>query len=172
MKKIQLNIQSYKDANDGFNKSMDKTFSTWQRSGNSYTRRIIAYSTIWGDEYEEANVEAYKRYVMKPFDLETDLSEERLSSLSSIAIQALIGAAQDEVQKKSEEIFGTKAEHADTARKEGAGEFGRHIGYGPELIADPDPDKGLESMYSDRGMGEFGRILRSYYYYEKKEETI
>ncbi|AEJ19217.1 M23 family metallopeptidase [Gracilinema caldarium] len=50
-----------------------------------------------------------------------------------------------------------------------AGEFGSHIGYDPVLKESPNIDDGLEQLWQDRGMGELGRLMRSYIYWSMKE---
>ncbi|MDL2229947.1 hypothetical protein LJC14_06835, partial [Treponema sp. OttesenSCG-928-L16] len=211
---------SVKEANENFSESMDENFAAWEKNGNTYTKRFIAYSTLLSDKYERVSVAGYREYIMSPFNFETDLSEERLINLSSLAIQVLISDAQEEVKEKSEEIFGTADENTKKAqsdrtetinvykkkkvvtgfrevvhtirdgeyttrvpiyewqdelkdtqyRSEGAGEYGRHIGYAPVTVAEPDVDKGKNSLFVNSGKGELGRLMSEYIYYQMKED--
>lgn len=83
---------------------------------DTYTKDVVVHSTLV-DPYitERASVAAYAYYAMTAWSLSTDLSDGALDGLESGAIQALIGKAQKEVEKKSEEVFGkdgeTGAEH-------------------------------------------------------------
>ena len=51
----------------------------------------------------------------------------------------------------------------------GAGEFGSYIGYDPVLKESPNVDDGLENIWQDKGMGELGRLMRSYIYWSIRE---
>ena len=159
---------------------------------------------------ERASVEGYKAYIMKPVNLTTDLSDQRLQGLEASAIQALIKNAQDEVKKESETIFGSEEDNSEEgkenrrvtktvekkkqvandlwtmittfkaskevveetkeeSREWGAGEFGRYIGYEPILQGNPNIDDGIEGIWIDKGMGELGRLMRSYIYWSIRE---
>jgi hypothetical protein len=154
--------ESVKDANEGFAESMDEMLASWEKSGNTYTKEILVHSTLWGDDYDRVNVAGYKDYEMSPITLETDLSEGRLETLSSLAIHGLIGEAQEEVKEHSEAIFGDGAENK--------GEYGEHIGDAPVTVEAPNPDKEQSQMFVDAGSGELGRIMRDYIYYSNKEQ--
>jgi len=66
---------------------------------------------------ERASVEGYKAYIMKPVNLTTDLSDNKLEGLEASAIQALIEQAQDEVKKESETIFGSEEDNSEEGKE-------------------------------------------------------
>ncbi|MFA6506911.1 MAG: hypothetical protein WCT14_12455 [Treponemataceae bacterium] len=111
---LQENLDA---ANRGFKESMDETFvmdGKWQRAGSNYTKKVVVHSTLFDPMItENASVEGYIAYVMSPWTLRTDLSDGALANVDAMVIQALIEKAQGEVTKKSEEVFGTKAENDD-----------------------------------------------------------
>lgn len=213
-------VESVDNANRNFRASMDDTFvydGKWSRQGNSYTKEVVVHSTLW-EQYitENAYVEGFIAYTMNPWTLETDLSDGALANLDYRGIQALIARAQDEVARKSHEVFG-KADDSENAAERtkevyfyrdvqigtrtekqidecgneyevsvpvyesqidasktvkktwGAGEFGSHIGFDPTLKESPDANAGISDIWQDEGMGELGRLLRSYIYWSLKE---
>jgi hypothetical protein len=107
--------ESVWEANAGFEESMDDMFVSWEESGEYYTKEIVVYSTLWGDTYESAQVKKYTPYEMEPYEIVTDLSERRLMELNSVAIHALIGDAQEEVQAQSEKVFGGAGDNTEKA---------------------------------------------------------
>lgn len=101
-------------ANRNFRESMDDTFvhkGRWNRQGMNYAKEVVVHATLWENYItEHAYVEGYIAYAMNPWRLETDLSDSALSELDYRAVHALIERAQNEVKKKSEEVFGTQEE--------------------------------------------------------------
>jgi len=216
--------ESVRRADDDFGNSMRATFvdgGLWKRQGGNYVKDIVVHSTVAAPYITEcASVEAYRSYAMNPWRLGTDLSDGTLAALDHDAVQVLIAAAQQEVARKSEEVFGTPEENGDAASKartrtvdvfrseravtgsrvlswtdrdgelhtrtvdvyetrdvldhtetqaEGAGEFGRHLGYAPVVKLCPNPDDGQEAMFQAAGSGELGRLMASYFYWSLKE---
>lgn len=52
---------------------------------------------------------------------------------------------------------------------EGAGEFGRHLGYAPVARIGANPDDGEDGVFQAAGSGELGRMMASYIYWSLKE---
>lgn len=52
---------------------------------------------------------------------------------------------------------------------EGAGLFGKHIGYQASMADNPDPDAGEAGVLQDPGSGELGRLMVQYMYWSVKE---
>jgi len=215
--------EQVKDANEGFAESMDETFvmqGSWRKEGRYYRKDVVVYSTLMDPVVtEETSVEGYIAYLMAPVTLSVDLSDGTLARLDFMGVQARIQKAQEEVQDKSEELFGGEEDNTEEAKKSrekivkfyktrkkqvgvrieqnpfgkgeievpiyahetyeeeslrktkswGAGLFGTYIGYDPVLQETPDIEKGLEGIWQDSGMGELGRLMRSYIYWSIKE---
>lgn len=52
---------------------------------------------------------------------------------------------------------------------DGAGEFGRHVGYAPIVRIGANPDDGENGIFQAAGSGELGRLMASYIYWSLKE---
>lgn len=111
--------ENLKEANKDFRKSMDDTFTLggqWKREGTGFVKDVLVHSTLFDPAiYETAHVAGYVSYAMTPWQLKTDLSDGLLETLDASGINALVGQAQAEVQRKSEEIFGGAADESDEA---------------------------------------------------------
>ncbi|GAB1482961.1 hypothetical protein MASR2M78_17770 [Treponema sp.] len=147
-------------ANKDFEKSMDETFEIqggWKRSKDSYNKNILVHTTVF-DPYifDHVQVSGYKAYTMSPWSLRTDLSEQNLKDISADGIWVLVGKAQEEVEDQSKKIFGEENKK---------GELGLWIGAEPTLAEEPDLDDGIDSVWSDPGSGQLGRLMQSYIYW-------
>jgi len=198
---------SVRQANEGFSKRMTQMFiggGMWKRMGSRYVKDIVVHSTV-GTPYitEQADVEAFREYALGDWSLKTDLSDGTLALLGAASVQDLIGRAQQEVQARRDEVFGTAEELGADAvasrtltwtdddgnshtrdvevygmvdvldhteeQTDGAGEFGRHLGYAPVVRPGADPDDGESSVFQAAGSGELGRLMASYIYWSLKE---
>jgi hypothetical protein len=160
---VRALAENVRDANAQFDESMDDTFilnGGWSRLGMVYVRDVIVNSTVWDQIItEKAYVEAYRNYIQPPWELKTDLSDKNLNVLDTYGIQALIGAAQREVEEKGKELFGD------------GGFFLLWIGDAPILKPNPNPDDGQWNIFIQYGSGELGRLLRDYYYWLLKGQN-
>ena len=217
-------VVSVRQANEGFSQRMTQVFlggGMWKRRGGRYVKDIVVHSTV-GTPYitEQADVEAFRQYALGDFSLKTDLSDGTLAQLGAASVQDLIGRAQQEVQARCDEVFGTAEELGADAvasrtrqvnlyraergvvdtrtltwtdddgnshtrdvevygmvdvldhteeQTDGAGEFGRHLGYAPVVRLGANPDSGESGVFQAAGSGELGRLMASYIYWSLKE---
>jgi hypothetical protein len=172
------------EANKNFDENMDETFiisGRWSRSGKNYINDIlVSASAISGGKREKVAVETYHYYEMEIIILKTDLSEERLLTLESFAIQAIIKEMGDELKTIQDSIFGSEKENAAFNNKSGdakrfqsqPGKFGKHIGYEPKTKDRPEIDIDTISenkIFDHKGEGELGRLMTKYIYWKYKE---
>ena len=182
--------ESVKEANKGFEKSMDEVFVTvgYGTDGGEYKREAVKRSTlISGLIMETQRVEAYRWYAMPRLELKVDLSQGRLNGLEAGAVMDLVGIAQEEVGEQQNRIFGegkklTDAEkrakglvfeitaNGEAKTKElGEGEFGQWVGYSPEFAKEPDFDKSQNDNIVVQGKGELGRLMGAFIWNQTKE---
>ncbi|MDR1788327.1 MAG: hypothetical protein LBR16_07760 [Treponema sp.] len=151
LEQLKANV---KFANEGFGENMDDLFvfaGQFVKQGRNYVKDVIVHSTLIDNVItERAKVEVYNEYVMPEITDQPDLSDAALNGLGSIAIDRLLQAALEGVQKMTEQIFGNTEEHID-------GEFTGHIGEAPDFEAETD------------GTGECGRLVSEYYKWAQKE---
>jgi len=161
---IQTLNRNLAQANEDVRQSLDRTFilqGRWRRDGATYVKDVVDHSTLFNPIITtRALVQGYIAYVMNPWKLSTDLSDARLVNLTPQGISALIAQAQGEVERQGQQVFGTS----------GKGLFGKHVGTEPTLRGNPNLDEGMENLWSDRGSGELGRLLRSYIYWSLREQ--
>ena len=181
--------ESVKQANEGFETSMDTTFGDagYAKSGGVYERETIMRSLFFDIVSENLRVGGYVWYAMPALQLKVDLSQSRLSGLDAGAVMDLVGAAQEEVGSAQKRIFGEgkelsqaekkakglvvsfRAEKRDISKEMGEGEFGAWIGYAPEFTDEPDFDKSQRRNIIVSGKGELGRLMGDFIWNEMRE---
>jgi hypothetical protein len=182
--------QSVKEANKGFEKSMDEVFVTvgYGKSGGEYKREAVARSTFFGGtKMETQSVGGYRWYALPALELKVDLNQGRLSGLEAGAVIDLVGMAQEEVGEAQKKVFGegkvlSEAEkrakgllvdftaNDTTGTKElGEGEFGQWVGYSPEFTKEPNFDKSQDDNVVVQGKGELGRLMGVFIWNQTKE---
>jgi len=161
-------------ANEGFRASMDNIFiynGLWRRSGNNYVKDIIKGSTLFTPVISETvTVTGYANYVMEQVVLKTNLDENHLAVLDSIAIRALVDNINFEIHSIAGEIFGIGEEQIKISangveREQSPGKFGVHIGYIPADKLSGNPGKTRKDMFYDEGAGELGRLISEFTYW-------
>jgi len=155
-------------ANQNFRNNMDNVFSKglWNKNGDNYVKDIIKGSTLFDPVVTQTvTITGYRNYIMEPVTLKTNLDDDFLSGLDTIAIQGLIYNVYAEVQTIAGDIFGNdqKAIPISNNRELSPGKFGTHIGYGPA-----EKNQGTKSrseMFYDEGSGELGRLMSDFQYW-------
>ncbi|MCL1958243.1 MAG: hypothetical protein FWF68_01440, partial [Spirochaetes bacterium] len=156
-------------ANQNFRDNMDNTFifkGLWSKSGNNYVKDIIKGSTLFEPVVtQKVNITGYRNYIMEPVKLQTNLDDDFLSGLDSIAIQGLISNVYAEVQTIAGDIFGydQKPIPISNSREQSPGKFGAHIGYSPAERNMGTKNRG--DMFYDEGAGELGRLMSDFQYW-------
>lgn len=163
---------SVDDANDGFNRAMNRFFiagASWRRDGDSYRKDVVVHSTAL-DPYitERAAVAAYRRFIATPWRLSVDLSDGALAGMDAGGLRALVARAQGEVGAKAEEIFGGPRDGSG-GTDEAGGALGLHIGREAVMADDPDPGRGEAGTLRDAGSGELGRLTAAFIYWSVRE---
>ncbi|MCL2411301.1 MAG: hypothetical protein FWC97_06625 [Treponema sp.] len=165
-------IESVDLANEDFRRSMDNTFifkGLWTRSGNNYVKDIVRGSTLFTPIISETvTVTGYANYIMEPITLKTNLDENFLAALNSVAIHGLIENVFLEIQIITAEIFGTGENPISVSgnRKQSPGSFGAHIGYEPNLRPKDNFGNTRSSIFFDQGAGEHGRLMSEYVFWD------
>ena len=185
-------------ANKNFRSNMDDHFiysGLWSKKGNNYEKEVIKGSTLFTSIItEKATIKGYADYKMEPIILKTNLDEEYLAALDTIAIRGSLENAILEIKEITDEIFGKEGEEAkiieedkikaiknkiretvnikkkDDVRTLSPGKFGAHIGYSPDLKKSDEMGDTKNSMFNDKGSGELGRMLTDYIYWAVIEE--
>ncbi|MDR2965864.1 MAG: hypothetical protein LBU88_08820 [Treponema sp.] len=156
MKNLEANVE---DANNSFRNNIDDLFifdGLWRKNGNGFVKDVIKGSTLFEPIITEtAFVAGYKDYSMEHITLRTNMDENHLASLNTIVIRGLMENLYYEVGELAKEIFGDN---------DSKGEFGIHIGTEPD-IKSGDIGETRESIFSDFGSGELGRLLVEYQYW-------
>jgi hypothetical protein len=161
-------------ANISFKENMDNLFifkGLWRRNGNGYAKDIIEGSTLFQPVISKTvYISGYKNYNMEPVILKTNLDENYLASLNTIAIQGLINNVYVEVQTIADEIFGIgkdtiKINTHEKEREQSPGKFGAHIGYGPAGKKLEEATKVRSEIFHDEGAGELGRLMSDFQYW-------
>ncbi|MDR0656148.1 MAG: hypothetical protein LBG22_07535 [Treponema sp.] len=109
-KQIEENIDK---ANSSFRKNIHRLFvidNLWSFASGKYSKDVVVYSSLTKTESEHAEVEAYRDYIVDPFELKTDTSASALNGLNYLAIQALIRNIEDEIRREMEKHFGKSGE--------------------------------------------------------------
>jgi len=173
IKQLYSNIDG---SNNSFRASMDNQFimeGLWRRSGANYEKDIVKGSTLFTPVISKKQVvEGYKNFVIKPVSLETNLDENYLANLNTIAIRALVENAFKEVEAITKDIFGIGEEKISIIknREQSPGKFGAHIGYGPDLKPQKDFGSKRSSLFYDEGKGELGRLMSDFIYWKITDE--
>jgi len=162
-------------ANQNTKKNMDNIFifkGLWRRNGDNYVKDIIKGSTLFEPVVSKTvTIAGYKNYIMQPVTLKTNLDENYLTNLDTIAIQGLINNVYTEVQTIVDEIFGIgkdtiKINTNGIEREQSPGKFGTHIGYGPAVKELKKATSNRNEIFHDEGAGEMGHLLSDYQYWD------
>jgi len=157
-------------ANQNTKNNIDNTFifkGLWRKNGNDYVKDIIKGSTFFQPVISKTvTITGYKNYIMEPVTLKTNLEENYLAGLDSIAIQGLINNIYIEVQTITEEIFGNGKDTNGIEQKHSPGKFEIHVGYGPTQKQLKKATTNRDEMFSDPGSGQMGRLMSDYYYWD------
>ena len=161
---------SVDSANKNFRSNMDNIFifnGLWQKNGNNYVKEIIKGSTLFTPLITKTvTVTGYANYIMEPITLRTNMDENYLAALDSIAVRGLLENVFIEVQTIAEEIFGNSANEQPLAeRGQAPGKFGAHIGYQPAEKPAKEMGKTKSSIFYDEGAGELGRLMSEFIYW-------
>ncbi|MDR0444015.1 MAG: hypothetical protein LBH44_11485 [Treponema sp.] len=173
MKNLASNVES---ANNGFRENMDDTFilnGLWRRSGKDYVKDIIMGSTLFQPVVSETKkINGYRDYRMEKVTLKTNLDENYLATLNSLAVIGLIENAFSEIEDIVKETFGIgkdpikiKKKGIKEEREQSPGKFGVHLGYSPAMKPSEEMDSSRDSMFYDEGKGEIGRLITEYTYW-------
>jgi len=156
-------------ANQNTKNNIDNIFivkGLWRRNGNDYVKDIIKGSTLFQPVISKTvTITGYENYLMEPVTLKTNLDENYISGLDSIAIQGLINNVYIEVQTITEEIFGNGKDTNGIEQKHSPGKFEIHVGYGPTQKQLKKATTTRSEMFSDPGSGQMGRLMSDYYYW-------
>jgi len=161
-------------SNDNFRENMDNHFifnGLWKKSGNNYVKEIVRGSTLFTPVINEtAYIGSYVNYVLEPVTLKTNLDENFLANLDSVAIRGLLENIIQEVEAISFEIFGDennkiKINKNNKEREQSPGKFGAYIGYVPANKPFDEMGKTKNEMFFDFGAGELGRLMSEYIYW-------
>jgi len=159
------------EANRNFRESMDKQFirdGLWRQNGTNYEKDIVKGSTLFQPVIsQKKTVEGYRNYIMEPVSLETNMDEEFLKSLNSIAIRALIDNVYREINTIQKEIFGdSEKEISDGEDSEKtSGKFTVFIGSPPEVKPEKEFGSTKESFFYKEPEGELGRLMSEFIYW-------
>ena len=171
------NLMSSVDAtNNNFRNNMDNVFimeGHWRKTGNDYVKNIVKGSTLFTPVISKTvTITGYRNYKMNPVSLKTNLDEDFLAGLDTIAIRGLIENVFIEVRIIGEEIFGTEEtknlvinKTYTNNREQSPGKFGAHIGYEPAVKPAERFGSSRNSLFFDEGAGELGRLLSDYIYW-------
>ncbi|MDR0302526.1 MAG: hypothetical protein LBI04_09485, partial [Treponema sp.] len=162
--------------NKNFKETMDNQFimeGLWRENGENYVKDIVKGSTLFEPVISQKQVVAgYKKYLMEPVSLQTNLDENYLAELNTIAIRALIESAYNEIEMIANEIFGIGEDKIIIGKKnlnnreQSPGKFGAHIGYEPAVKSSDDFGSTRKSFFYDEGEGELGRLMSDFIYWK------
>jgi len=164
-------------ANQNVKNNIDNIFifkGLWRKNGNNYIKDIIKGSTLFQPIISKTvTITGYINYPMEPVILKTNLEENYLASLDSIAIQGLINNIYIEVQTIAEEIFGNGKEiiEKEDGREQTLGKFGTHVGCGPTLKQLKKATTNRNEIFDEDGSGEMGRLMSDFYYWDVIDKT-
>ena len=131
--------------------------------GETIEREVIVDASYANAKTKTQRVHKYEKFRAAAPEVEVDFG----GAESESSVMRKIREAQEKLAGWEEEIFGKAEEAAAEKDKEGkpeeytrGGEFGRHIGYGPEFkTEDLDYTKDAESNIVSEGSGEMGKIM-------------
>jgi hypothetical protein len=168
---IYINVD---EANRNFRESMDNQFiinGLWRKNGKNYEKDIVKGSTLFQPVISQRQtVEGYRDYIMEPVSLESNLDENILENLNSIAIRALIDNAYNEIKIIYKEIFRADKKNIPDGEdgedgEQSPGKFIVYIGSPPEKKPDKEHGNTKESIFSKEGEGELGRLMSDFIYW-------
>ncbi|MDR0312594.1 MAG: C40 family peptidase [Treponema sp.] len=153
-------------ANMNIRKQMDDLFiikGSWRRYGLDYHKDVLVHSTFFNSIItDSAFVQGYRDFVLESVHINTDLSEDRIKYLDSIAVQFLMESIMLEISEMSNQIFGLGVSDGNSLS---TGEFNIHVGNGPDINEKPNIDEGRPGIFNHYGDGELGILLTEYYYW-------
>jgi hypothetical protein len=149
-------------ANQNFREGMDNHFifnGLWRKSGNNYIKDVVKGSTLFEPVITQTvTITGYANYIMEPVSLQTNMDENYLANLDSVAIRALLNNVFIEVQTITDGIFGTG--------ENSPGKFGAYIGSSPNVKPlEGNVGKNRNDILYDEGAGELGRLMSEYIYW-------
>jgi hypothetical protein len=174
IKALEEKVES---ANADMRKQMDDIFivqGSWRRFGLDYHKDVLVHSTFIDPIItDSAFIQGYINFVFNPVHINTDLSEDRIKYLNSIAVQVLVESLMLEVSEIANRIFGSGVSETNSSS---IGEFYIHIGNSPDPKAVPNIDNGKSGMFNHYGDGELGRLLTEFHYWyfleQRGQETL
>ena len=167
-------------ANKSFRASMDDFFvynGLWTKKGDKYVKDIIKGSAFFDLVIsEKAAIEGYVDYDLEPIIFKTNLNEDYLASLDTLAIRIMLDNAIFEIETIAGELFGNgedaikiNAKNKKNKPELSPGKFGAHIGYIPDVKPAKEMGSSKKSMFYNKGSGELGRMMTDYVYWEVVE---
>jgi hypothetical protein len=144
----------------------------WRRNGKNYVKDIVKGSTLFTPVISNTiTVTGYNNYKTDSISLQTNMDENFLAALDTVAIRGLVENVYIEIGAIASEIFGLdedptiiKKKYFDE-RKQSPGKFGIHIGYSPAVRPYEGFNDTRNSIFYDEGAGELGRLLSEYIYW-------
>ena len=164
-------VSSVDTANNNFRENMYIFFimrGHWRKTGNDYVKNVVKGSTLFTPVVSKTvNITGYRNYIMNQLSLKTNLEENFLAGLDTIAIRGLIENVKIEIKIISEEIFGTEKEKSAYSKDQGQspGKFGVHIGKEPSVRPAEEFGSSRDSLFIDEGAGELGRLMSDFIYW-------
>ena len=160
LKVLEVNINN---ANNNIISFLDETFimeGSWRRAGIDYFKQVLVHSTFFDAIITDSvTIPGYQVFTLGHLGFKTNLNEQRIKNLDSIAIQRLMDNLLFEISGLHEKVFGTP------------GEFDIHVGNAPEILkSNINIDNGKPGVFIHYGDGELGRLLTEYYYWYFKEQ--
>ncbi|MCL2440261.1 MAG: hypothetical protein FWD14_00830 [Treponema sp.] len=158
-------------ANNNFRENMDNIFifnGLWSKNGSNYVKSIMKGSTLFDPVITETvTISGYINFNLGSVSLKTNMDENYLSSLNSIAIRVLLENVYSEVQAIADEIFGIGKDpiSINRDRMQSPGRFGAHIGYSPANKPSDQMGNRKGEMFYDEGAGELGRLMSEFTYW-------
>jgi hypothetical protein len=172
LKNLIANVDA---ANDNFRSGMDNIFildGLWKRSGKNYVKDIVKGSTLFTPVISDTvTVTGYKNYKTEAISLRTNMDENYLAALDTLAVRGLLENVYKEIGTIAAEIFGLDEDPTVIKkayfeeRRQSPGRFGVHIGYSPAVKPYEISGAGRDSVFYDEGAGELGRLMSEYIYW-------
>ena len=171
---VKFLTENIESANRDFRANMDDIFvfnGLWKKSGSNYVKEVLKGSTLFTPVISETvTITGYENYRMNPVVLKTNMDENYLAVLDSLAINILLENIYAEVQAIAEDIFGIgresiKINNNGMEREQSPGKFGAHIGYAPADKLAENAGKTREEIFYDEGAGELGRLMSEFLYW-------
>jgi len=158
VKKLTVSVQT---ANSKFTDSMDNAYivnGLWGKSGNNYVKDVIKGSTLFDPIVsEKVTIAGYASFMMEPVTLKSNLDENYLANLNSIAINELLTNVFAEIEKITADIFGNS--------ENSMGKFNEHIGQNPVTKPEDEMGRKRKDVFVNEGSGELGRLISELIYW-------